>query len=69
MYGLTVALTIIVATMCVDAYPTYQAWDMREMPEEVMNKPTGCQSDVSKPNKNYHPKYHIKYFSKIFCNT
>jgi hypothetical protein len=53
MYGLIVALTIIITTMCVDAYPTYQAWDMREMTEEDMNKPTRCQSDVSNPNKNY----------------
>lgn len=51
MCGLMVALTIIVTTMCVDAYPTYNTWDMKELTEEDMNKHTRCHADVSKSNK------------------
>jgi hypothetical protein len=47
MCGLTVALTIFVTTLCVDAIPVYEASDMKEITEEDMNKPTFCQLDVS----------------------
>jgi hypothetical protein len=51
MCGLTVALTIFVTTLCVDAYPTYEASDMKEITEEDMNRPTLCQLDVSNIHK------------------
>ncbi|PNF15644.1 hypothetical protein B7P43_G15601, partial [Cryptotermes secundus] len=43
--GLIVALTVVVASLCVDGYPTYQVWDMKEITEEDMNKSTRCSSD------------------------
>jgi hypothetical protein len=43
MCGLTVALAIFVTTLCVDAYPIYEASDMREITEEDVNMPTQCQ--------------------------
>jgi hypothetical protein len=46
MCGLTVALTIFVTTLCIDAIPIYEASDMREITEEDMNKPTLCQLEV-----------------------
>jgi len=47
MCGLTVALAIFVTTLCVDAYPIYEASDMREITEEDVNMPTQCQLHVS----------------------
>ncbi|KDR13282.1 uncharacterized protein LOC110835525 [Zootermopsis nevadensis] len=46
VYGLIAALMIMITTTCIDAYPTYEAWDMKEITEEDMNKPTHCQSDI-----------------------
>jgi hypothetical protein len=47
MCSLMAALTVVVAQLSVDAYPTYEAWDMKEMTEEDMNKPLRCHFDVS----------------------
>ena len=41
------ALAIFVATLCVDAYPIYEASDTTEITDEDRNKPTQCQLHVS----------------------
>jgi hypothetical protein len=47
MCGPTVALAIFVTTLCVDAYPIYEASDMREITEEEVHMPTQCELHVS----------------------